>query len=300
MFPEETRGRQDRLNKIIYELSEIVLNNEDDKVIQQYLERLKSIYTDNFKHKYSLFFPVLLEIYREDNKFNIDYLSYNLNVIEVYLEDEYSKGKKEYLEMYAQFTKLCDHLSLQIGQFNYLLTAASVVERSDQNLQESEKQITEALKKLGESNENLKTSNSNLEQANRKADTIQTELIAMLSIFAAIVIAFSGGITLLGNSISSISNAKHYESVIMAAIICGMVMFNTIFLLMYFVSKLTQRNINVSCEALVCMACKNKNCKWLSKIRKRYPYVFYYNCLSIVGILIDLGIWFMHMKGYIG
>ncbi|MDE5885018.1 MAG: hypothetical protein K2H29_08115, partial [Oscillospiraceae bacterium] len=49
-----------------------------------------------------------------------------------------------------------------------------------------------------------------LEESNKKADTLQTDFIAMLSIFAAIVIAFSGGLSLLGSSISSINYAKHY------------------------------------------------------------------------------------------
>lgn len=295
MFPEESRGRQTKLVDLIRELSEKLLSNNEDQ-IKQYLNRLKIIYEDGFKHNYSDLFPVVTDIYREDNEYNVDYLSNNLVKLGTYLEDEYSKGNNEYSDIYKQFTKLCDHLNLQMGQLNYILskeTSNEALEKLKKDLETSNEQIIKSLVAMDESSKSLK-------EANEKADTIQTELIAMLSIFAAIVIAFSGGITLLGNSISSISNAKHYESVIMAVIICGMVMFNTIFLLMYFVSKLTQRNINVSCEAETCKNCKNEKCKWLDKIRKRYPYVFYYNCLSIVGILIDLGIWFMHMKGYIG
>ena len=301
MFPEESRGRQAKLGDLIYELSKGLLGSNENQV-KRFLNRLKEIYKDDFKHKYSDFFPILMEIYKDDNEYNIDYLSNNLNMLEAYLEDKYLAGIKEYDDIRAQFTKLCDHLNLQIGQFSYLLSqnsAVDLLEDSNRNLNESMQKVTDALKKLDVSNENLKTTNANLEEANRKADTIQTELIAMLSIFAAIVIAFSGGITSLGNSISSISNAKHYESVIVVAIICGMVMFNTIFLLMYFVSKLTRRNINVSCEAETCKECENEKCKWLGKIRKRYPYVFYYNCLSIIGIVIDLVIWIMDIKGYI-
>lgn len=302
MFPEESRGRQEKLGNLIYELSKELLEGNKNQ-IKQFLNRLKVIYKDDFKHKYSDFFPILMDIYKDDNEYNIDYLSNNLNMLETYLEDEYSKGEEEYAGIYAQFTKLCDHLNLQIGQFSYLLSqnsAVDLLEESNRNLQTSMQKVTVALTKLDGSNENLKITNANLEEANRKADTIQTELIAMLSIFAAIVIAFSGGITLLGNSISTISDAKHYESVILAAIICGVVMFNTIFLLMYFVSKLTKRDINVSCEAEECTVCKNKKCKWISKIKKRYPYVFYYNCLSIVGMVIDLAVWFIDIKGYFG
>jgi len=294
MFPEETRGRQEKLKQIIYELSEELLGDDDQ--IKQFLNRLVLIYQDNFKHQYSDFFPIILKVYEEDNQYNLDYLSNNLDKLGTYLEDKYSKGEDEYKGIYSQFTKLCDHLNLQIAQFTYLLMGKPSDESiaiASENLQESNEKIEKSLMRLDESNKKL-------DEANKKADTIQTELISILGIFAAIVIAFSGGLTLLGNSVSAIANAPHYESVVLMAIICGMVMFNTIFLLMFFVSKMTERDILASCECKKCADCKNTKCKWLNKIIKRLPYVFYFNCFSIVGILIDMGIWFLDIKGYFG
>lgn len=294
MFPEETRGRQEKLKQIIYELSEELLGDDDQ--IKQVLNRLVLIYQDNFKHQYSDFFPIILKVYEEDNQYSIDYLSNNLDKLGTYLEDKYSKGEDEYIGIYSQFTKLCDNLNLQIAQFTYLLMKKPSDESigiASENLQESNEKIEESLMKLDESNKKL-------DEANKKADTIQTELISILGIFAAIVIAFSGGLALLGNSVSSIANAAHYESVVLMAIICGMVMFNTIFLLMFFVSKMTERDILASCECKKCADCKKTKCKWLNKIIKRLPYVFYFNCFSIVGILIDMGIWFLDIKGYFG
>lgn len=302
MFPEESRGRQERLINLLFELSEKLLCNDEEQ-IEQFLNRLNAIYADDFKHKYSDFFPILMKIYEEDNAYNIDYLSNNLDMLGTYLEAEYSEGRERYSGIYAQFTKLCDHLNLQIGQFNYLLAkedSGPILQEAIRDLKESNDTIRQSFLQLDAAHKELETSNKNLEESNKKASTIQTELITILSIFAAIVITFSGGLTLLGSSVSSMSNARQYESIVLIAIICGMAMFNTIFLLMYFVSKLTERDIFATCEAEVCEKCQNTECNGINKIRKRLPYVFYYNCASLVGIVIDMVIWFLDMSGYIG
>lgn len=302
MLPEESRGRQEKLDELIYELSKELLTN-DNKRIKQILNRLDIIYGENFKHKYSDLFPIIVEVFKEDNQYNSDYLSNNLDKLGTYLESEYSKGNKDYSGMHAQFTKLCDHLNLQMGQLSYILskgTSDTILQEAKEVLDTSNEQIKKSLIKLDESNKNLEKSEQDLKETSRKADAMQTELIAILGIFAAIIIAFSGGMTLLGSNITSISNAKHYESVIMVAIICGMVMFNTIFLMMYFVSKLTEKDIMAKCEAEVCVECKNEECKGLTRIRKRFPYVFYYNCMSIIGIALDLAVWLMDIKGFLG
>lgn len=302
MFPEESRGRQEKLGNLLYVLSKELLSG-DEKQVKQFLNQLVVIYKDDFKHNYSDFFPIIVDVFKEDNEYNIDYLSNNLDRLGSYLEDKYSKGDNEYLEIYKQFTKLCDHLNLQMSQLSYILsreTSNDILQNASQNLEESNAKIKESLIKLDESHKKIEETNKKLEEANKKADAIQTELIAILGIFAAIIIAFSGGLTLLGNSIASINNANHYESIIAVVIICGMVMFNTIFLMMYFVSKLTEKDVLAKCKSEVCAECQNKKCSWINKIRRRLPYVFYYNFISIIGIIIDLGIWLLDIKGWFG
>lgn len=301
MFPEETRGRQEKLQQIIYELSKEMLSGDENQ-IKSFLNRLILIYEDNFKHKYSDFFPVLLKIYEEDNEYNIDYLSNNLDRIGTYLESGYSDGNNEYSRIYTQFTKLCDHLNLQICQLNYVMSkenSNTLLEEANQNLEESNEKLKESLVKLDSSFIKLEESNKNLEESNKKASTIQTELIAVLSIFAAIVITFSGGVSFLGSAMTSINNAKYYEVVVLVAIICGLVIFDTIFLMMYLVSKIIDRNIYARCTSIDCFACGESECRGITKIKKRLPYVFYFNVLCIVGIIIDMIVWAIDIAGMI-
>ncbi|MCM1047387.1 MAG: hypothetical protein NC433_03055 [Clostridiales bacterium] len=278
MLPEENRHRQELLNQIILELSESVLDEDKN---EQYLNRIGVLYTDNFKHQYSDFFPTILKILEEDNNYNIDYLSNNLDILGNCLDKQIMSGNAEYQNRYIQFTKLFDHLDLQIRQTNYYKSMLAKSNDASQDLQEAIDNLNDAKNKIAD--------------ATTRADTMQTQLISILSIFAAIIITFSGSFTFLGSSVNTISGAKYPESVIAAAIICGLFLFNTVFLMMYFVSKLTGRNIYTECITHDCSKCE-KDCNNLVKIRKRIPYAFWINVAAIIGIAVDLIIWYLDIK----
>ena len=95
---------------------------------------------------------------------------------------------------------------------------------------------------------------------------------------------------------TSINNAKHYEVVVLVAIICGMVIFNTIFLLMYLVGKITNRNIYAKCTTEDC-SCEKK-CRGIEKIIKRLPYVYWFNLVAILGIIIYVIVWYCDIRDW--
>ncbi len=284
MYPEETRHRQERLSNEIYELSSSLLK-VDSKEDKQILGRLQAIYSDGFKHSYSDLYPVMLKIFNDGDQYQNEYLTTNLETLNNTLETDFSNGINEYKDIYKQFTKLCDHLNLQIAQMSFISS--------------SNNKTTDLQSELSASITQIKEANVSVEKATKKANSLQTELISVLSIFAAIVITFSGGFTLIGSAITSINSAKSYESVILIVLISGMVIFNTIFLMMYLTSKITERDIFAKCPSSngSCGTdCNEKKCSGLKRIRKRLPYVFYFNILSIIGILIDLVVWYLHIK----
>lgn len=294
MFPDETRKRQERLSKQLYFLAEKVLDAEKNEQFE-IIGRLQMIYKDGFKHSYSDLFPVILDIFKENNQYNIEYLSYNLEQVRSALEVDYSNGTKQFDDIYVQFTKLCDHLNLQISEL-------SVFTERENRANDVNEKISAMNEELEQTTKVLKQTANDLEKANKKADSLQTELIAVLSIFAAIVITFSGGITFLGSVMTSIKDVAYFESVVLAAIICGMVIFNTIFFMMYMVAKITERSIFAKCLTKDC-SCevndKECQCSDTRKIRKRMPYVFYFNLAAIIGIIVDMVIWFLDLKDII-
>ena len=121
----------------------------------------------------------------------------------------------------------------------------------------------------------LASAQESLEAASKQASSMQTEVIS-------------------GSAITSINNATNYELVVLVILLCGLVMFNTIFLMMYLVGRITNRNIFTHCKTSDCTC--QKQCGGLSKIRKRLPYVFYFNLFSILGVLIDCVIWYLDIR----
>lgn len=281
MFPDEKRTRQAKLTEYIYQLSTVLLDEEKQET-KQIADKLRMIYTDEFRHSYSDFFPVVLKIFEENNTYNSEYLLNNLQKIRELLDQDYSEGSNEYKDMYSQFVKLCEHLNLQISQLLYFTS--------------TEEKVTDAVEKIKNATNDLTQARTELEEAKCKANTMQTELIAVLSIFAAIVITFSGGWELLGNAVSAVaSDNVNVYILVLICLVCGAVFFNTIFLMMYLVAKITDRNIYAKCKTKDCSCGKGGKplCRGITRIRKRLPYVFYFNILLIVCVICDIVAWKM-------
>lgn len=281
MLATEKKRRQDELEKCLYELSKEMLTDTNIRIISL---QLKEIYKGDFRHSYSGFFPLIQKIAGGDQGESLDYLGDNLEGIRKYIEKDYVSGSKEFEDMYDQLNKLCDHLTLEIGRWNYY-------SQYDQKFEDINARTTTI-------HTNMDEATSELRKASKQAASIQTELIAVLSIFAAIVVTFSGGFTFLGGVMTSIGNVEDYEVVVLTAIICGMVIFNTIFLLMYLVGKITERNIYAQCKTKDC-SCKNK-CGGLKRLKKRLPYIYYFNLIGLFGIIINLVVWYIDIKDWFG
>ena len=279
MLAEEQRRRQSALEKEIFQLSVVLLQDEDTRHTTL---RLLEIYKGDFRHSYSDFFPIILEISKDDNDYNLEFLSENMESIRQYIEKDHIQGSDEFKDIQAQIYKLCDHLNLEIGRWNYY--------------SQYEQKIDDLTSKTVSTTKDLKSAEERLKSASSQASSIQTELIAVLSVFAAIVITFSGGFSIFGNIMASIGDAKHYEMVVLTAIFCSLALFNTIFLLMYLVSKIIERNIYARCLTRDC-SCENTQCNGIRRLRKRLPYVFYFNVIGLVGIVIDCIIWYLDIKG---
>lgn len=280
MLADERERRQKRLEDCICELSERMLPEEE---IRNVSLRLLDIYKGDFRHSYSGFFTLIINI-SKNPKGNLDFLGNNFEGIRAYIEADFVKGEKEFSEIANQVNKLCDHLNVEIGRWNYY--------------SQNEQKIEDMNSRTVELSNDMKAATQKLQKASKQASSIQTELIAVLSIFAAIVVTFSGGFTFLGSAVSSINDAKYYEAAVLAIIVCGMAIFNTIFLLMYLVAKITERNIYAKCVSVDCTC--TKKCGGIKRLRKRLPYVYYFNSVCIAGIIIDLVVWYCNIKGYLG
>ncbi len=209
MLAEERNRRQKTLEENIHELSKKMLEDSEIRVVSL---RLLEIYKGDFKHSYSGFFPLILEISKGEQQEDIEYLSNNLESIRTYIENDLLSGVNEFKDIYERINKLCDHINVEIGRWNYY--------------SQNEQKIEDISSTMTNLNSKMATATNDLRKASEQAASIQTELIAVLSIFAAIVVTFSGGFTFLGSVMTSISSIEYYESVVLVALVCGLVIFD--------------------------------------------------------------------------
>lgn len=271
MRSEDIRRHQNELNDLVRELSNATIGEEDCEV---YLNRFAQIYRDGFHHQYSAFHPVLQQIMASsaaDYEVS-EFLTANLNMISKYIADrehlDASVDNRSHQSINASIYKLCDHINLELTRIN------------EQRNQES--RLQELYVKIGDAQTKLERAKTDAEKARKKVNRAQTDILAILSVFAAVILAFMGGMTFLSGAMSSISETRVYKFVI-ACCICGFIIFNTIFLLLYIVSKIIEKPIYARCKSLDCTC--DPRCCALNRVRKRLPYVFYFNVCILVLLL---------------
>ena len=68
----------------------------DDVQLRSVAIKLKTLYTSNFRHNYSQFFPMIVEMSQEGNDYSLEYLSTNLEAVRAMVEESYLKDEKEF------------------------------------------------------------------------------------------------------------------------------------------------------------------------------------------------------------
>ena len=272
MLSEQTRERETQLKNLLRELSNEAIDEEKCEAITS---RFAAIYEGGFRHRYSVFHPLLQEIIASSDAEQgvSEFLTVNLNTISKYIENRYiNDGQGEHSKIYRPIFKLCDHINLELTRIN------------EQRNQEN--RLCQLYVQIEQAQHNLELARTDAEEARKQVNKAQTDILAILSTFSAVILAFMGGTTFLSGAMSSISETRIYKFVI-ACCVCGLIIFNTIFLLLYIVSKIIEKPIYARCESPDC-TCDNgrPQCCALNRVRKRLPYVFYFN-VCILALLIS-------------
>ena len=277
MLIEESKRRQNVLKEYLRNMAMECMGNTE---IRKMAINFKSLYSDDFRHNYSEFFPFILELSKDDSKYSLDYLADNLQSLQTLVENDYIDATHEFKDIYTPLSKLSDHLNLEIGRYNYY-------SKNEEKVKDLEKRYTTL-------ETELKSATNDLNEAQKKVSSVQTELISVLSIFAAIVLTFSGSMSLISSAFTSIATAPGLK-VIFFVLLSGFVVSNMIFLMLYIVGKITGRNIYARCKSNDCSCGENgaPKCSGLNRIRKRLPYVFGLNIAFFSLMAIDVIIWYL-------
>lgn len=128
--------------------------------------------------------------------------------------DEYSN------ECFMGVIKLADHINLDVQRSRQFDDTSRRIDNLKQGISTVEEKVLDVEDKASDASERVQRS--------------QIEIVGILSIFAAIVVAFSGGLNYLGGTIST-SGDSGIGNVAFSVILCGLMLFNIIAFLLYMV-----------------------------------------------------------------
>lgn len=221
--------KEEKLKNIIRQLSVKRLNSDEE--IEKNLSELLSIYQGDYRHDYSIFFPILYELSTNENKGSIGNLSTNIQFLKQYIDKRFlDEIYGTYNKKYRQIIKLLDHLTLE-----------GIRLETELNNEKKFENVYGTIKKLEEATQELKRTRKKLDKATKKAKSMQTELITLLSIFSAVVLLFAVDSNYIGSAITSINQSSIFK-VVFIICICGFVLVNGLYLLFNLIMFIIDRN----------------------------------------------------------
>lgn len=166
------------------------------------------------------------EVYEQDDECedSLEVISSNLMALREYLREHTSEyGESTY---YGVF-KLSDHFDIEIHRLRDRENLYHELSGTDDNL-------VDLCNKAADLESKLKEANKSIDDAQRNSEKLQMQMVAILGIFAAIVMAFSGGLDILGGAIS-ISGESDLFKVVFVVLLCGIILFNIFAFLMHMI-----------------------------------------------------------------
>ncbi len=263
--------KRDKLRALLNRLAD-----DYDKYPDKTVESLLEIYSGGYRQMYSDIFPIIVDIRSRKQKGGLDFLTDNLESVRAHIKDmiqssTYSREEVDselnsYTELYGKVLKLSDHVNLEV-----------------QRLDDSEGIRADTRKTVEILQDRISKTQNDLKKARSKVRKMQTEVIMILGIFAAIVMAMSGGLTLMGSSMEGMSTTGVYK-IAFVIILCGFVIFNTIAFLMTYIHRMVA-------ELYENEKSQGRWSKTIVSVISNNRFIIAFDIMLIFMLLIDLFCW---------
>ena len=224
----QVRQHQEALHKLLKELA--VSSNklwEDSTKLNVYKNRLSNIYTGGFRHQYSKLLDVVNSVFDDDDK-DITVFQENIKTLRQYLSEPLIGSIDNRLT--ARFDKLRDHLSLEISR-------RQTIHSQDEKMNELEERHDAITARANELEQKFQDISGRLSKA-------QIDFVAVLSIFACVVTAFSSGSSYIMSAINATSQNFTLE-ILLVVLLCGLIMMDILFMLIYFIGAIIGRTLGL-------------------------------------------------------
>lgn len=248
--PDE-QERRDKLIELLFELSKAQDIFRDNKKRSDIFLKLEEIYyipgsDEYFRHFYSDILSTLTQIDSNDNEGSLDVLAVNMQAIKDGYQAKNYDGDK-LIDISKSIIKLFDHTNLEVARINYTKQLNNATKSDLASTKELLKEQREEFDNTKSETETIRNKlREETEKANKKIEDnqkqMQNEYVTILGIFAAIVLAFTGGMTFSSSVLNNISKASVYRLSLISFII-GLVFFNLIWVLIDFVRDINGKTI---------------------------------------------------------
>lgn len=278
----------DILEKLTKEDSQI-----NEEVVKQYIIDFKEVYSeDKYRHRYSEISAGLQKILEQDNgESKTVSLTTNLKII-------LNQCKSSDVPFLEKIEKLYDHISLEINRVSYINnnilnevdSKISMYENRVKDIKESIneletidvniKRIEDELSSISQTQEKVEELKENVEKVDADLKKNNISIITTMSIFSAIVLTFSGSISISNNIISNV-NSNNVNIMMLTSFALGLIFFNIIFLLLYIVSKIIGIKICTNLEIYDEIDDVKKFKNLVHVYKRSYPYMYFSNLILL-------------------
>ena len=230
--------RREEFKALLQELAKADSFLEDSSERSNFYRKFEHIYyisnQERFRHFYSDIFSLLVEINTDTSlvKGDIDVLGENLSFLVRGYKAMNLDNSGNLIDISESLWKLYDHVSLDIARIRYS-------NREDDRLSQ-ELKFAVVSKKLDESQNKIDELTNETTTLKESLSRAQLDYIAILGIFASVVLAFVGGLAFSTSVLQNIASASIYRLILVSAII-GAVFIAVIHLMFYYVGKLSGR-----------------------------------------------------------
>lgn len=232
---KEEKQRQD-FKGILFDLAKDQTMLQDASKRYDMYRRLENLYYDKdtskrFRHYYSDIFQVLVSIQKDEKGSlgSIDILGQNLGEIRKGYQPINKDEDGNMIDISDSIRKLYDHVNLDIARIAYS-------DKGDWKVSQEET-IQNLNERVDTYSDKMQTFEKNLNDATDKMNAASREHIAILGIFASVVIALTAGISFSTSVLGAINEASVYRVLMLAAVI-GLVLVNILYALFLYVDKL--------------------------------------------------------------
>lgn len=295
---------------------------KEQNYIDGWVSKLNKVYSNEYRHTYSDIFFKIQQIMSDTLSNNdasdtevLEVLGENLNVLGNRIDELAAQNSDDanYKNTVSGYKKFSDHIRLEIGRYNFIKSRFTGTAADGNSGKATDKHSTIDTERILKLERAVDATRPIVAQAQKQLDSLDEKLesnkissITTLTIFSAVILAFSGGITFESGIFQGMVASTSYRLVFTIAL-SGFILFNTIFALLYLVGKMAGKRISTKCKYMVnaddnynqCQSCGDgyctKECAEVSiacRIFHKYSYVLAIDAILLYVLYTDFFLWY--------